>query len=415
MPRKLFLIGLGVAFCFGKAPDCHASRSSRDYLVPVQKALGLSAAYEELWRQKLLVTPGEIARFVGLPGTVGVETTISVYREPGKEGSLPGNYWVTATQASERLWNCVESGDQGQVDPNTITVKRCDAPVGESTALVMQKIWLAMLSQSRPQRQLHEIPVDSSREIFSAEDSEGRVLQGESSTAPKENTKALISIALSLLEYCGADVLGRATIAADIEKAASNLLERVALRSISTGRNPRSTASSKATVSLRKQSISRPTAGRKPAKLTTRLGSSIDDFRSRWGTPVRGVVLARTTRLVWKPVGRKSKALPMGICEAEVSFLDRIACEIVLRSKQPLTKRKSVKLAKMVVPNFRASDLATHKSRSGGCKTYALSSGGYMITYRKPAVIVTRSPLFLQNNRLFAQQAASVRPPTVGH
>jgi hypothetical protein len=280
----------------------------------------------------------------------------------------------------------------------------------------MQKIWLAMLSQSRPQRNLREIPVDNSREIFSAKDADGRVLQGESSPAPKENTMALINIALSLLQYCGADVHERATIAADIEKAASNLLDRVALRSTSKRRNPKSTSSSKPAVTVRKQNISQPTAGRKSAKRVTHLGSSIDDFRSRWGPPVRGVVLDRTMRLVWKPAGRKNKALPVGICEAEVSFLDRIACEIVLRSKQPLTKRKSAKLAKMVVPHFRPSDLATHKSRSGGGKTYALSSGGYMTvwTYRKPAVVVT-SPLFLQNNRLFAQQAASVRPPTANH
>jgi hypothetical protein len=127
----------------------------------------------------------------------------------------------------------------------------------------MQKIWLAMLSQSRPQRNLREIPVDSSREIFSAKDADGRVLQGESSPAPKENTMALINIALSLLQYCGADVRDRSTIAADIEKAASNLLDRVALRSTSKRRNPKSTSSTKPAVTLRKQSISQPTASRK--------------------------------------------------------------------------------------------------------------------------------------------------------
>jgi hypothetical protein len=58
---------------------------------------------------------------------------------------------VTVTQASQRLWNCVERGAQGQLDPNTITVERCDAPVADSTALALQKIWLMMLSQSRPQ------------------------------------------------------------------------------------------------------------------------------------------------------------------------------------------------------------------------------------------------------------------------
>jgi hypothetical protein len=43
--------------------------------------------------------------------------------------------------------------------------------------------------------------VDSSREIFSAKDADGRVVQGESSPAPKESTMALINIALSLFQY----------------------------------------------------------------------------------------------------------------------------------------------------------------------------------------------------------------------
>lgn len=231
MVRKLFLIWIVATLCFGQASDCGAARSHRDYLVPVKKALGSRAAYEELWQKKLLVTPGEIARFVGLPGTAEVETTISVYQAPGKEGSLSGDYWVTATQASERLWNCVEPGAKQSVDPDTIAVERCDAPIPESTALAMHKTWLAMLSQSRPQRNSREIPVDSSREIFSAVDSEGRVLQGENPTAPKENTKALINIALSLLQYCGADTPERAAIVTDIEKAASDLLGRVASNS----------------------------------------------------------------------------------------------------------------------------------------------------------------------------------------
>ena len=121
------LIGVLLTLCVGNALDCHAARSHRDYLVPVTKALGSRAIYEELWQKKLLITPGEIARFVGLPGTAGVETTVSVYRTPGKEGSLPSDYWVTVTQASESLWNCVEPGAKGQVDPSAIAVERCDA------------------------------------------------------------------------------------------------------------------------------------------------------------------------------------------------------------------------------------------------------------------------------------------------
>ena len=225
--RPLFVAQLVATLCLCMALDCHASSLAKDYLVPVEKAVGSRAAYERLVEQKLLVTPGDVARFVGLPGTVGVETTVSLYRAPGKKDSLAGNYWITATQASEQLWNCIAPDAEKKIDPKTIRVVRCDAPIAESTALAARNVWLAMLSRSRSRRNVNEIVVDSSREIFSATNSRGRMLQGESSTGPKENTKALLNIALSLLEYCGTPVDQRATVGRNIEKAASNLLARV--------------------------------------------------------------------------------------------------------------------------------------------------------------------------------------------
>jgi hypothetical protein len=389
--------------------DKAAMKSVNDHLVPVKEvgaAQGPEAAYERLWRQKLLVTPGEIARSVHLPGTVGVETAVSVYHSPSPEG----DYWVTATQTSESLWGCVVPDAAPPRNPNSIEVVELKARLPENTALTIQKVWRAMLLGVREPPKSTEMLLEGSTEIFSAAAADGKFLIGQFQGLGQRNTAALSMLANLLLQYCDSPETERVDIAHKIDKAASDLLSRVA----SSGSKKRNSKSALSQVALtpRKQHTSRPIAGRKPAPRVTRLGSSIDDFRSRWGPPVRGVVLARTTRLVWKPAGRKNKALPLGICEAQVSFLDRIACEIVLRSKEPLTKRKSVKLAKMVVPRFRASDLATHQSRSGGCKTYALSSGGYMITYWKPTVIVTRSPLFLQNNQLFAQEAPSVRRPT---
>src|SRR5437762_3040587 len=85
--------------------DLSAAQTAQDYLVPVQKEAGSGAAYERLWRQKLLVTNGELARFVGLPGNVGEETSVSVYRRTDKSGGY--KYWITVTQASSRLWNMV--------------------------------------------------------------------------------------------------------------------------------------------------------------------------------------------------------------------------------------------------------------------------------------------------------------------
>lgn len=234
--RPPFVTQIVLALCIGISPECRASSPEEDHLVPLKEVVGSSAAYQELWQRKLLLTPGETARFVSLPGTVGVETAISVYQAPGKENSLPGNYWVTATQASERLWNSVAPGAENRTDPQTIRVERCDAPIAEATALALHKLWVTMLSQSRPQQKSNEIVVDSSREIFSAANSSGIVLEGESSISPKQNTKALISIAASLLEYCDAPAGKRAELTSNIEKTTSKLLARVA--STSTPKKP---------------------------------------------------------------------------------------------------------------------------------------------------------------------------------
>ncbi|PYI93374.1 MAG: hypothetical protein DME97_06465 [Verrucomicrobia bacterium] len=85
-----------------------------------------------------------------------------------------------------------------------------------------------MLSRSRPQQKSNEIVVDSSSEIFSATNSSGIVLEGESATSRRHNTKALISIAASLLDYCDAPAPKRAELTRKIKKNTSNLLARVA-------------------------------------------------------------------------------------------------------------------------------------------------------------------------------------------
>lgn len=199
--------------------------SDADHLVPMEKAVGSSAVYEQLWRQQLLVTSGQIARFVGLPGSLGVETSISVYQAPGKENSLPGNYWVTATQASQRLWNYVQD-PANSVDHGEMHVVRCDAPIATSAAVAIHNCWLAMLSHARPQRPSNLIRLDSSRELFSAVDEGGKLWEAQNSGDPKAKTKMLIDIALSLLEYCGLPEAERADKARGIEKTAAALITK---------------------------------------------------------------------------------------------------------------------------------------------------------------------------------------------
>ncbi len=181
-------------------------------------------AYQKLWRQKLLVTPGEIARTVHLQGNVGVESAMSVYRKPRSNGS---DYWVTATQASTPLWACVAPDAKPRVDPNSIKIVRLDAPLPESTASVVHKVWVAMLLQARKPPKSNVITLDSSTEIFSAVGPNGKLLRGQLQGFGKGNTEALNRLATSLLGYCDTPESQRADAAQRIEKDAEKLLRRL--------------------------------------------------------------------------------------------------------------------------------------------------------------------------------------------
>jgi len=211
------------------ASDSNGARNTWDYLVPVRKETGSGAAYERLWRQKLLVTNGEIARFVGLPGNVGEETSVSIYRRTIHDGN--DQYWVTATQASERLSNAIpQPGVNKTVDPQKIAIQRCDAPLPDSTAITIRHVWIAMLSQIRAEPKSDAITIDSSTEIFSAIDASGKLLQGQTSSKPGKDSLALVELALSLMEYCDAPASRRVDKAREIEREATDLLNRVSKR-----------------------------------------------------------------------------------------------------------------------------------------------------------------------------------------
>src|SRR6266404_5138513 len=123
---------------------CHAS--TVDNLVPLEKSYGLVLKYERLSRDKLLVTSGEIARFISLPGSASVETSVSVYQMPGKRGSLPGDYWVTVTQSSKSLWEATQSDSE----PKAVRVERLDAPLPAVVAQTVHNTWVRMLMRVKP-------------------------------------------------------------------------------------------------------------------------------------------------------------------------------------------------------------------------------------------------------------------------
>jgi hypothetical protein len=198
-------------------------------LIPVERSLEIAdgADYRRLYERKLFVTRADLARFTYLPGLSGTEQTVAVYQSPGKAGSFPGSFWVTATEASGRLLACIPIPGQEErpVDPRSISVRRDDGPLPASTAQTLHAVWLAMLARTQP---LHQqvIRGDTPTLLFAGLDSRGNLLRAQADSV-KGNTKDLWRIADSLIEYCRAPQPQRAELALQLEIKSSRLLKRV--------------------------------------------------------------------------------------------------------------------------------------------------------------------------------------------
>jgi hypothetical protein len=217
----------------------YAATSEDDHLLPLEE-YGLAkghpvSAYRTVWQKKLLVTPGNVARFAHIPGFAEPEAVICVNQRPEKSDGSVGGYWATRTEASSSLWNCIETGDEKFTkrritDCRNVRVRRWDAPVSDSTAVIVRKLWLTMLSDARPLSLApgeRVISVDSPSEIFSAMSPEGKLLEAEAPTFKARNANELVRVGFLLLDYCGVSPAKRPQLAREIETRASRLLARV--------------------------------------------------------------------------------------------------------------------------------------------------------------------------------------------
>jgi len=235
-PANRSLLFFVIASCvFHLSTGGADSSPVEDHLVPVHAFFvdtkGPGSEYRNLWQQKLLLTSGDVARYVYLPAPGNTEQVVSIHQ---RTNSGHGDYWVTVTEPSGALWECIPSGDEKftgrvPVDPKSISVQRCDAPLPESTALVIHKAWLAMLLQTRDQRS-EALSLDGSTEIFSVKGPDGKELQGQVPVGPKKNTAALLDVGNLLADYCKTPEPQRAKVAREIERAASALLSRVSTK-----------------------------------------------------------------------------------------------------------------------------------------------------------------------------------------
>ena len=219
--KGILVYFIQASFCVG---GCNGLvPSTVDHLVPLQENHGLLLKYDRLSREKLLVTPGEMARFMSLPGSASVETSVSVYQAGGRTGSFAGDYWVTVTQATKSVWEAMQSDS----DPGSLRVERLDAPLPEAVAQIVHKAWLSMLMQMqiKPVSTSEEVMVDSTQEIFSAAKVDGSIVEGQASAHPGPRSKALLGLAFYLIEYCEKPAALRQKVANNIENHAAKLIE----------------------------------------------------------------------------------------------------------------------------------------------------------------------------------------------
>lgn len=195
------------------------AESVNDHLQPVIQSVGETSAYRDLTQKMLFTTPGAVARFIQLPGSQRSESAISIYRDSKKPGGLPGGFWLTKTEPSTPIFTGLGQSNAA------VQIKRCDAPLPESTAKAIHELWIRMLKGTKalkdPERYL---PIDSTTEIFSALDGTGKVLEGEAPQIELDEdgrVNSMLRIAFGLLDYCDLRPGDRLQFARKLQKRAT--------------------------------------------------------------------------------------------------------------------------------------------------------------------------------------------------
>lgn len=204
------------------------------HLVPVDPNFetGAGAEYRRLYETKLFVTGGDVARYIHLPGPImEIESVVSVDRQRANDRTARENYTVTVTRPSVRLWSCIATGEEkvtGRkvVDATSVTVVTHTAELPASTAETLHELWINMLQRAKPEA-CNECIKEGTTELFSARDSESKVLRAELPANPSRNIADLLQIANSLMDYCDVRETERVAAARAISERASDLLRRI--------------------------------------------------------------------------------------------------------------------------------------------------------------------------------------------
>jgi hypothetical protein len=154
------------------------------------------------YEAKLCVTPDEVARYVFLTNAYyDGDHSAAVYRAPGKKGSLPGDYWITATVAAVST----------RGPRRNVSVRRYDVPLPQSVASALHELWVTTLEQTPTDEDA--IP-EAPTEIFSAMKNNGGRLRAVTVSLQEQGS---ICVALTNVGESG----GQLRETASIQEAAS--------------------------------------------------------------------------------------------------------------------------------------------------------------------------------------------------
>ena len=194
----------------------------REGRVPV-----VGAKHTALYERKLFVTEDDVARYVFLTnGRNDGDRSAAVYRAPSKAGSLPDGYWITSTEASVSLLNCIPTSvEKARVDLRSVKVRRADAPLPATTAKAVHKLWISIVERSRiDERAVPFSPTGIFAVITPTGERRSAVTAWQSQYAFCD---ALVGLGEFLFDYAKLPFEKRSQAADNIERESNRLLRRL--------------------------------------------------------------------------------------------------------------------------------------------------------------------------------------------
>jgi hypothetical protein len=172
-----------------------------------------------------LVTPGDLARCVWLPGNVGTEGAVSLFREPRGKSNGKWKYRMTVTQASKPIWESLGKGAGSA--PQQIAIQRFDVLVPETMALAIATLWRTMLKRTSTAPSIQSLALDESTELFSAIVAGHEVVGRLNKNPANKNSLEFLDIANSLLEYFNYSTSEQPKRAEQLRHQALALVDRI--------------------------------------------------------------------------------------------------------------------------------------------------------------------------------------------